>query len=357
MTRSSSIVVLGFLASWTSVVAAQEAGAPNHAAPAAAAPAMRTVAVLGYEAKWIEDPSRRKEASDILATVVGDRLSAMDEVVAVERADIEKLLKEQTLNLSGLVDENNRVRIGKLLGAQFLLWGSGFKLGEQIYVTTKVINVETGQFKGIIAKMPADRDLAAVVEGVSDELIKALPAAVKALSPEKAPEVGPVEMLKRQLGGDAKAWLVAADEEHKGPPVIDPAIRNELEALLSGAGQSLRSLDKKDARSVLDGRRTVRDVLPDAKADYYVLAEGFSEFGKRLSQDLVVCVARVEMKLVDAATGNVLAAGSADARATDLGEHLAAKQALRKATRTLLLELAAKLPPNQAGDAGDRQPK
>ncbi|MBN2583963.1 MAG: hypothetical protein JXL80_12930 [Planctomycetes bacterium] len=357
MTTRQTIIAVLVLLGWVHAGTAQQTAAEADSQPAASqAAVLRTVAVLGYEAKWIEDPAEQKETSEILATIVGDRLSAMDEVVAVERIEIEKVLKEQTLNLSGLIDENNRVKIGKLLGAQFLLWGRGFKVGEQLYVTTKVINVETGQFKGIIAKLPANSGVAKVIEGVCDEVAKGLPAAVKALSPEKSPEISPVELFKRHVGAAGRSWVIAAAEEHKGPPIIDPAIRNELEALLSGADQAARSLDKKEAKDVLEGNKKMRNFDPDIKADYYILAEGFSEFGKRLSQDLVVCVARVEMKIVDARTGAVLAAGSKDSRSTDLGELLAAKQALRKATRALLLEISAKLPAVKApaGEGADQ---
>ena len=48
--------------------------------------------------------------------------------------------------------------------------------------------------------------------------------------------------------------------------------------------------------------------------------------------------------IIDARSGAVLAAGSTEGRATDLGEMLAAKQSLRQAARHLLLDLVKKLP-------------
>ena len=317
-------------------------------------PRLRTVALLGYEVKWLDDPAEQKEAAEVLSAVVSDRLSATDEVVIVERVEIEKILQEQKLNLSGLVDEANRVRIGKLLGARFLLWGRGFKLGKQLYITTKIVNVETGQYKGIIVQLPTNSGLSDIITAVADEMVKKLPAKIKRLAPAEKREVSPAEMLKLRIGEAKKSWLIASAEEHKGPPIIDPAIRNELEHLLSGAEQAVKSLDKKSAKKVLDGDKKMRSFDPDVKSDYYVLAEGFSEFGKRLSGDLVVCVARVELKIVDAKTGNIVAAGSKDSRATDLSEQLAAKQALRKATRSLLLELSEKAFPPAKAKAADK---
>jgi len=330
--------------------ATTEPAAPKPAA-AKPRPVLRTVAVLGYEVKWIDDPAERKELGEVLSTIVSDRLSAMDDLVIVERVEIEKLLAEQQLNLSGLVDERNRVKIGKLLGARFLLWGRGFKVGEQIYITTKAINVETGQFKGIIVQLPAGSGIAEVFTAVCDELVKKLPATLKALAPDEAPEISVIDALKLRFGDAKTSWLIAAHEEHRQVQpvvVVDPAVRNELEHLLSGAGQHVKSLNKGDARAVVDGEKTMRAFDPDVKCDYYLLAEGFSEFGRRLSGDLVVCTARVEVKVVDAKAGNVLAAGSIDRRATDLSEHLAGKQALRKAARHLFLDLSRKLFPEPA---------
>lgn len=363
MTAGKLTTAIVVVLACSTVLAAAETS-PDEAAATKTArpkPVLRTVAVLGYEVKWVDDPSEQREIGEVLATLVSDRLSAMDEVVIVERVEIEKILAEQQLNLTGLVDEANRVRISKLLGARFLLWGRGFKVGEQIYITTKVINVETGQFKGIIVELPVKSAMADIFAKVCAELVAKLPATVKALSPDDGSEVSPVEMLKLRIGKAKKAWLIAADEEHhrvQPVVVIDPAIRNELEHLLSGAEQTVRSLDKKAAKAVIDGDKTMRSFDPEAKADYYVVAEGFSEFGRRLSGDLVVCVARVEMKVVDARSGNVVTAGSIDRRATDLSEHLAGKQALRKATRQLFLDLSPKIfgEPGAAAQGGGAKP-
>jgi len=43
----------------------------------------------------------------------------------IERAKIEEVLKEQSLSLSGLVDEQQAVTVGNLIGAQALITGSG----------------------------------------------------------------------------------------------------------------------------------------------------------------------------------------------------------------------------------------
>jgi hypothetical protein len=136
---------------------------------------------------------------------------------------------------------------------------------------------------------------------------------------------------------------LAAHEEHKGPPIIDPAVQTELEHLLSDAGQKVKSLDKKTAQAVTSGEKKIDAAAQDGTYDLFIVAEGFSEFGKRFNADLVACVARVEIKIIDARTGRVLASGDGEGRATDLAENLAAKQALRKAARQVFMKLSEKL--------------
>jgi hypothetical protein len=150
-------------------------------------------------------------------------------------------------------------------------------------------------------------------------------------------------LLKARFGNQTFSWLIAAHEEHRGPRIIDPAVQTELEHLLTDAGQKVKSLDKKTAQAVTSGEQKIDAVAREGTYDLYIVAEGFSEFGKRFNADLVACVARVEIKVIDARTGRVLASGDGEGRATDLAENLAAKQALRKASRQLFLKLSEKL--------------
>jgi len=358
-----SMVFLAVLVFSAGAAMAQQGGSPpasGQAAPEKPAPAaqpkppLRTIAVLDFDAAWLDDPEQRKETAEVLFTIITDRLGALPDVTLVERREMDRILKEQALNLTGLTDAEKSIKIGKLLGARFLLSGRGFKLDDLIYVTTKVINAETGAYKGIFTTANKGVATSEIVLKVCDGLVEKLPATLNEIGGGTAPAIDPVELLKQRLGNAAKSWLIAAREEHRGPPVIDPAVENELEHLLSGAGQTVETLGKDKAKQLIDGAVGIVETARDHQADYCVVAQGFSEFGKRLNNDLVACLARVETKITDAKTGAVLAAGSLEARATDLGEQLAAKQALRKAARQLLLDLAEKL--QKAQPAAD-QPK
>ncbi len=71
----------------------------------------------------------------------------------IERQQLEKILAEQKLQMSGMIDNNSAVEIGKMLGADGIMVGSITEYGRTIYpkarltVNVRVIEVKTGLVK------------------------------------------------------------------------------------------------------------------------------------------------------------------------------------------------------------------
>lgn len=63
----------------------------------------------------------------------------------VERAMLDKVLEEQKLAASGLVDPATAVKIGRLLGARGMLTGTAMDQGENLEVHVRLLNIETGE--------------------------------------------------------------------------------------------------------------------------------------------------------------------------------------------------------------------
>ena len=61
-----------------------------------------------------------------------------------ERLFLEKVLEEQNLMLAGIIDEEQAPEIGKLYGVDAILTGSVMRVGDEITVTGRIINVKTG---------------------------------------------------------------------------------------------------------------------------------------------------------------------------------------------------------------------
>jgi hypothetical protein len=66
-------------------------------------------------------------------------------VKVVERTMLDKVLDEQKLAASGLVDPATAVRVGKLLGARGMLTGTAMDQGENLEVHVRLLNIETGE--------------------------------------------------------------------------------------------------------------------------------------------------------------------------------------------------------------------
>jgi len=72
-------------------------------------------------------------------------VSANPNVWMVERTDLDKILKEAELNISGAVNPNQAIQIGQLTGAKILVTGSVFKVKDKTFLIAKVISTETSR--------------------------------------------------------------------------------------------------------------------------------------------------------------------------------------------------------------------
>ena len=66
-------------------------------------------------------------------------------VTIVERSQINKILEEQKLSLSGLISESNTVKIGEFLSAKALVTGEVTKESENYIITSHLVDVTTGK--------------------------------------------------------------------------------------------------------------------------------------------------------------------------------------------------------------------
>ena len=65
--------------------------------------------------------------------------------IVVDRKDIDKILKEQAFQLTGCVSAECAVKVGRLLGVQVVCTGTYGKLGDNLQLILKLVDVETGE--------------------------------------------------------------------------------------------------------------------------------------------------------------------------------------------------------------------
>jgi TolB-like protein len=114
--------------------------------PAAAQAAKPTVAIMYFNNNVFTKDARdydglTKGVPDFLVT----EMSNNPNIRVIERDQVQKLIDEQKLTSGGQVDRETAVRIGKLLGAQHMIFG-GFMADPKgnFRIDARAVNVETG---------------------------------------------------------------------------------------------------------------------------------------------------------------------------------------------------------------------
>jgi Mg-chelatase subunit ChlD len=77
---------------------------------------------------------------------------------AVERKDLQAVMKELELQMSGISDEANAARLGKVIGAQMLLTSAMYDRDANYEVFLKLLRVETGEILSV-TKLVVDKKL------------------------------------------------------------------------------------------------------------------------------------------------------------------------------------------------------
>ena len=98
-----------------------------------------SVAVFNFESK---DEGVR-DLGPKIATLISANLSAQPDLIMVERAELEKVLGEHELSLSGNVSADTAAKVGNLTGAKVLVTGSVFKMDGSLVLVAKIIGTET----------------------------------------------------------------------------------------------------------------------------------------------------------------------------------------------------------------------
>jgi TolB-like protein len=101
------------------------------------------VAVIDFEQKG-EQEFRGRQVGEIVAEWLITSLVRTGRFDVVERAQLQKILKEQQMGMSGMISQETASKVGELLGVKVIITGSVIRLGNIYDVNTRLINVEDG---------------------------------------------------------------------------------------------------------------------------------------------------------------------------------------------------------------------
>lgn len=301
-----------------------------------------TVAIIDFESKAPGNPDLGQQLSDILTA----RLSIYDQFRLVERQKLQELLKEQQLNLSGMVDSRQAVKIGKMLGARIMVFGRAFIVDSDLYLVAKVVGTETSQVKGVIAKGKTESNLSDIIDQLADKLADGLEKWAPNLLPKTERFQNKIKILKEQLKGkELPGVAIMIPEVHINRRVVDPAAQTEMKNLFKKVGFTVIEVDRKTtSKWVRDFQKDPKKPIPPdfAGVDVAITGEGFSEFGTRIG-GLVSCLARLEVQATDCQSHRIIASERTTRRAVDLSEAIAGKTALQAAGHELAIKLIEKI--------------
>ena len=96
---------------------------------------------------------KMEEQLNLLSDYLEDEFAKFPEFKLIDRMEITKTLKEIGLNQSGVISENDAVKVGKQIGAKKVLYSKLTKSDNIFIVTCRLVDTETGRVKTGIGRV------------------------------------------------------------------------------------------------------------------------------------------------------------------------------------------------------------
>jgi TolB-like protein len=151
------------------------------------------IAVLSFEngGSYGKDKEDFEALRKGIAAMLISELAQNPAVRLVDRAETQRLLDEQGMAVSERVDRETAAKIGKLVGARYMITGSFIDLYGDFRVDARIINVETGEIIKVVRSDPKlhDRkDMYRMIQSVAERVmadakLPPLPAGTAARTP------------------------------------------------------------------------------------------------------------------------------------------------------------------------------
>ncbi len=107
-------------------------------------PQLLTVAVLPFENNSINPSLETAGLARSVTDHISGQLADSPQISLIDRESIELFLQELSLSSQGLTGKENRLQLGKLLGARYLLMGEFTEIVGNLRIDGRVVEVQTG---------------------------------------------------------------------------------------------------------------------------------------------------------------------------------------------------------------------
>jgi hypothetical protein len=209
----------------------------------AQAQAKPVVAVLYFDNNSIGRDARDYDGvGKGMAELMTNDLLANPRVTVVERERIQALLVEQNLTSQKTIDPSTAIRLGKIIGAQYMIYGAFMSDGRgQFVLTAKTVNVETSAISNPTRVNSRGDDVLGMIAQLNEKLISEMQV------PSLRVGQGGAQGGSAQPAGQAAAPAHAAHDESK-PAAAEskPAVAQSKPAQQVASAKS-RRMDMKTA--------------------------------------------------------------------------------------------------------------
>ncbi len=100
------------------------------------------IGILEFQA--LNEEARKDSLGKIFTEVLTTSFFKSEAFKIIEREQLQKILKELELTQSGIIDTSNAKQIGKMVGANAIVIGSVTKIGNDMRLDARIIDVESG---------------------------------------------------------------------------------------------------------------------------------------------------------------------------------------------------------------------
>lgn len=190
-----------------------------------------TVAVFDFTGFLMGESGNSAPLGKAVSSMLITELTGRPGMHVIERAQLKALLTEQQLGLSGRVDEGTAAEVGRMLGAQYVIFGQVSSVGGNMRMDMRAVDVETSEIQA--RKLSGETDeLLDVVVRMADLFAQE----IELESPSSRPATAPVPPMatihfSRGLDYEDKGEVERAIEEYRKALEIHPELTSAKQAL------------------------------------------------------------------------------------------------------------------------------
>jgi len=160
----------------------------------------------------ILDFTRLDGSVDNLGRYIAERLTAgvfvTQRFEVVERRQLDKIVRELGLNVSGLIDPAHAKQLGRLYGVDAIASGSISELAGRIEINARLMETETGRvLSAAVVRVAMDADVAALMGRVAPAAPSGPPQVASQPPPASDPKAHAVKILAESVRGHIDRYL------------------------------------------------------------------------------------------------------------------------------------------------------